>query len=117
VRFRKDIKTVIVSIMLGVFTLLVINYSLNIHQHVASGFLYSHAHPFNKAAENPINSHSHTVPELIALDLLTDSDFLQLVMIGCFIAFAGFMLVKVSSVMPAIHTRIAGIRVPRAPPI
>ena len=117
-RGQNNISKIVLIVMLGIFSLLVINNSLYRHNHLVAGYLYSHAHPFEKGASgNPVQSHSHSVPELILLDLLTDSDFLQIVFFTSLIGLASFVLFNFISGTSEPLTRLVRVKIPRAPPV
>ncbi len=109
---------VLVIIMLGVFSLLVVNNALYRHNHLVAGYMYTHAHPFEKdAKDSPSQSHSHSVPELIMLDFLTDSDFLQIAVIACFIGLTSYLLLNTVYRTTDPVTLLVAVKIPRAPPV
>lgn len=112
-------KKLMTSILMGIFVIALLNNSLNRHNHIVSGFLYSHAHPFSKTAkDNPAKgaAHKHTQIELFFLNLLTDQDFLEIVFLGLAAAYGTVLLTR--NILSPIHIpgRINNRLTPRAPP-
>jgi len=104
-------------ILLPAVLILLANSILNRHNHIIHGYLYSHAHPFQKEAGSEPVKHTHTDIELLILDLLSSLEVI--VGISLIVLSASEKLLKL---LPApagitIATELARLGPPRAPPV
>jgi len=111
-------KHFILLVTFPVLILFLSNSLINKHNHFVRGFVYSHAHPFNKEKDNnQYPYHNHTDAELVLLGLLTDIDML----IIC-VLFSLALALWISKLLPGIsHDIHRGPALPsyspRGPPL
>ncbi len=95
--FRKHRKIILILI-LPVLLFYISNSLINSHNHIIRGYLYSHSHPFDRHSDNRnVPFHSHTESELLLLDMLSNAEFI-IVMI---LVFAGILTRKMIRLFPA----------------
>ena len=76
-RFLRRYRKPILILVFPAFLIMLGNSTLNMHNHMVKGYLWSHAHPFNKeSSKTPYKSHLHTDFELLILDLLSKLEVL-----------------------------------------
>lgn len=115
----KSKKKFLTAVLTGIFVIALLNNSFNRHNHVVSGFLYSHAHPFGKTSQDsPVKSgsHNHTLLELFLLELLSDQGFLEIALFSIAAAYGTLLFIGIVYQDIHIATRIYSRLVPRAPP-
>ena len=111
-------KYFILLITVPVLLLFISNSLLNRHNHLVRGYVFTHAHPFNKEPDNKqYPFHSHTDAELVILDLLSHIDMLVF-----FISVSICVLMEINKSLPLISPEIqAGPAMPsyspRGPPV
>ncbi|MBN1388122.1 MAG: hypothetical protein JW965_06720 [Bacteroidales bacterium] len=108
----------VLLIVVPVLLLFISNSVINRHSHLVRGYVFYHAHPFNKEQGNNQNPlHSHTDAELIILDLISDIDMLVFFILATILFFIEFSLslpgffqdIQSGSVIPSYS--------PRGPPV
>ncbi|MEZ4999372.1 MAG: hypothetical protein R2744_12960 [Bacteroidales bacterium] len=69
--FRKH-KQQVAIVLLPVLVVLYVNSVINRHEHLVSGNVYTHSHPFDRSAgDSPYQPHHHTDRELLFLDQIS----------------------------------------------
>lgn len=117
-RVLRRISRFIIPVIILVLSLSIINSTINRHNHMVSGYIYSHAHPYQtESGASPFQKHNHSALELAILDLLSD---LQLILFTLAAALA--LLPVISRVLATVITSPPSIRrmstlIPRAPPV
>ena len=98
--------------------MLVANSIANRHNHLISGVLYSHAHPFDRdTSEEPYQNHNHSNLELAILDLLTNLEVLSPFVL-VYAIFRSILMGKSPVRVSYLHSLSQAIVFgPRAPPV
>lgn len=92
----------ILLVAFPVLLLFISNSLINRHNHFVRGYVFSHAHPFNKENDNnQYPYHNHTDAEIVILDLLTDIDMLVMCVLLSVVLALG-----ISKLLPGIHPGI-----------
>ena len=111
-------KHFLLLVTVPVLLLFISNSLINRHSHLVGGYVFSHAHPFNKGKDSQqYPFHNHTDAELVILNLLSDLEILVFFMLATLLFLMKFGM-SLPGISPDIHTGPAiPSYSPRGPPV
>ena len=73
-KFIRQYNKCIFLIAFPIIAWLLVNSTINRHSHIVQGYVFSHAHPYQKDTESktPFKTHKHTEDELILFDRISN---------------------------------------------
>lgn len=78
----RRIGKLVISLLIPVLVLFIVNSTINRHDHMIGGYVYTHAHPYQTdKAGDPFQNHSHSVLALALLDILSDFEILVTILV------------------------------------